>query len=123
MNNLIEEVKKVLDEDLLFEMSTLKKNRYTKLPVNIWLSIKTKGKHNKPRLKIQNNKLDTLSSISDLIPVSIEDEPEILIDKKIKISNSEIQYIKSWIKLNKENLLKFWNQEIDFEDLIEVLKF
>ena len=115
--------KEFLNEEQLFEMSTLKKKRYSKLPVNIWLSIKTEEKHNKPRLKFQNNKSDILSSVKDLIPISIEDEPEILIDTKIAINNKDIQFIKNWIKTNKENLLKFWNQEIDFEDLINVLKF
>ena len=115
--------KEFLKEEQLFEMSTLKKKRYTKLPVNIWLSIKTEERHNKPRLKFQNNKSDTLSSIKDLIPISIEDNPEILIDTKIDINNKDIQIIKNWIKINKVELLKFWNQEIDFEDLINVLKF
>lgn len=115
--------KEFLKEEQLFEMSILKKKRYTKLPVNIWLSIKTEERHNKPRLKFQNNKSDTLSSIKDLIPISIEDNPEILIDTKIDINNKGIQIIKNWIKINKVELLKFWNQEIDFEDLINVLKF
>ena len=107
----------------LDEMSNLTKRR-TGLPMNISVQIETdeqkKYKHNLPRLKFQNNKSDRVTGISDLIPISISDNPKVLIDKKYE--NELYKAAREWIILNKDVLLQFWNQEIDIAELLLLLK-
>lgn len=122
IKKIYEQIEKFLNEESLCEMSNLRKNR-TGLPVNISLQIETdedkKYPHNLPRLKFQNNTADRVTSNSDLIPVSIEDEPKVLINKDY--DKKLFKFVKKWIQVNKEVLLKFWNQEIDEYDLKDML--
>ena len=86
----------------LFEMANVSK-KDTKLPYDIWIDSEGKNgntKQNYPRLIVDYN--------GDRIPVSISDEPEILVNKKIP----EFSKIKSWIKKYSTVLLQHWNKEI-----------
>lgn len=113
------------NDNSLFEYATIKKNRFIQLPVNIWVSVDIKTKHNTPRIKFQNNKSDRLTDINDLIPMSISDKPQILGSNlpKINLSSTDINKIKMFVKKNKDLLLQFWNQEIDEIDLYNSLDF
>lgn len=123
MKEILEELKELLARDTLWEMANIRKNR-TGLPCNISIQFQTddkkKYKHNIPRLKFQNNTSDTVTSERDLIPVSIEDEPRVLIDKKY--DTKPFRYVKEWIILNKDILLQYWNQGIDDYDFIQQMR-
>lgn len=124
INRLNEELKKLLDEDLLYEMSNFRK-KITGLPVNLSLQIQTdeekRYQHNLPRLKFQNNIADTVTSKQDLIPVSIDPiNPEVLIDKPYNKKYYKI--VREWIINHYDLLIKFWNQEIDEFDLKDALQ-
>lgn len=124
MKEILEELRKLIEQDTLWEMTNLRKFE-TGLPVNVSIQFqpddKRKYKHNTPRLKFQNNTSDTVTSISDLIPVSIEDEPRVLIDKPY--NKKLFKLVKKWIQLNREGLLKVWNQEMtEFEFLKQMKK-
>lgn len=117
MKETLEELQKLLEQDTLWEMTAIRKNR-TGLLCNICIQLQTddkkKYKHNVPRSRFQNNISDTVTSENDLIPVSIEDEPRVLTDKPY--NKKLFRLVKKWIQLNKENLLKVWNQEMtEFE--------
>ena len=113
----------LLNEQDMSEMSNFRK-RITGLPMNISLQIETDEEkhyqHNLPRLKFQNNTADRVTSTSDLIPVSISDNPEVLIDKPYDYTL--FKAVKEFIIKNKEALLQFWNQEIDEFELKDMLK-
>lgn len=100
--------------DELLEMANAPKS-ITKTPVIIWIQSNSElgtGQHNTPRLKFQNNKSDKLDK-SSLIPLSIEDNPKILIKNyKLEISSKELMEICDWVSINKDLLLKHWNGEI-----------
>ena len=94
----------------------------TGLPVIVWVSIKVSN-HPRARMKFNKNK-GNVRKVSDLIPISIDDDPQILLNNppKLGISDSEFEQIKNWIKLNKDALISFWNMEIQQDTLISLLK-
>ena len=107
----------------LSEMATLRKER-SGLPVNIYLDDSgswSRSGHWK-RIKFQpdtNNHPDT----RNMIPMSISDDPEILVrDARMSLSSSEIEEIKSFVRNNKEILLKLSDSEIDIQEFIERMR-
>ena len=94
--------KKLLNEnedmEVLLEMSGFRKSD-TNLPVNIWIDdvgAERKTSHNLPRIKFQNDTSDNLKS-RDTIPMSISDNPEVLINNfQTKLSQSDITKIKKF---------------------------
>lgn len=123
-NTVNKQLKELLKEDLLYEMSNFRKH-ITGLPVNLSLQIQTDEEkqypHNLPRLKFQNNASDKVTSRADLIPVSIDaHDPKVLIDKPY--NKKYFKAVRQWIIDNYEALIRFWNQDIDEFELKELLK-
>ena len=97
--------------DELFEMANVSM-KDTKLPYDIWIDSEGKNgntKQNCPRLIVDYN--------GDRIPVSISEDPEILVKKKIP----ELPKIKSWIKKYSVVLLQHWNKEITDKEALNQL--
>ena len=123
-----EDIKNVAyTENMLLEMSNLSQQR-TGLDSIIWIQTNDAqgtGKHNIPRIKFQNNTGMKIQK-DELIPISISDEPEILLKSndlsKIKLSNRQIRAIKLWIIKNRDVLMKYWNDEITTYDAFELLR-
>lgn len=87
--------------DGIYEMANLQPSE-TGLSYSVWVDSEGKDrlpKHNIPRIKILVN--------NEFIPISISDDPEILVDKKVK----NFREVRNWIIKNKEALLKHWNRE------------
>ena len=124
----IEELlKTVYTDEMLLEMATISQNT-TGLDVIIWVqtnNTQSTGKHNLPRIKFQNNTA-TKIQINELIPISISDDPKILLKNndlnKIKISQTQINGIKQWIMKNKEILIDYWEEKITTDELFQKLK-
>lgn len=92
---------KVINEACLYEMANVNKED-TGLPYNLWIDSAGKDRntsHNSPRLKVEVD--------GELIPVSISDNPTILVNN-VKITKFNI--IKRYIKKYKNVLLKHWNR-------------
>lgn len=93
----------------------------THLPVVIWvdnLGSARKGKHNEPRIKVQNVKDD--KAVDDTFSLSISKNPEILSGKR-KLSNDDYKEIVKFVSDNYDVLMKHWNQEIDEDELKEII--
>lgn len=93
----------------------------THLPVVICVDIlgsARKGKHNEPRIKVQNVKGD--KTVDDTFSLSISKNPEILAGKR-KLSNDEYKEIVKFVSDNYDVLMKHWNQEIDEDELKEII--
>lgn len=93
----------------------------THLPVVIWvdnLGSARKGKHNEPRIKVQNVKGD--KAVDDTFSLSISKNPEILSGKR-KLSNDDYKEIVKFVSDNYDVLMKHWNQEIDEDELKEII--
>ena len=100
----------VYTDEMLLEMANISQNT-TGLDVIVWvqtINTQSTGKHNLPRIKFQNN-TSTKIQINELIPISISDNPKILLKNndlnKIKISQTQINEVKLWIVKNKEILI------------------
>ncbi len=117
----------VYTDEMLLGMATISQNT-TGLDVIIWVqtnNTQSTGKHNLPRIKFQNNTA-TKIQINELIPISISDDPKILLKNndlnKIKISQTQINGIKQWIMKNKEILIDYWEEKITTDELFQKLK-
>lgn len=109
----------------LFEMSNIRK-KDTGLPVNIWLDdigSERNVKHNLPRLKIQGNYKDRVSSKTELISVSISDDPQVLVKRpNLEISSSDLKEVLEFIKVHKDTLLGHWNGDLSTSDVLAIFK-
>ena len=117
----------VYTDEMLLGMATISQNT-TGLDVIIWVqtnNTQSTGKHNLPRIKFQNNTA-TKIQINELIPISISDDPKILLKNndlnKIKISQTQINGIKQWIMKNKEILIDYWEEKITTDELFQKLE-
>ena len=117
----------VYTDEMLLGMANISQNT-TGLDVIIWVQTKntqSTGKHNLPRIKFQNNTAAKIQ-INELIPISISDNPKILLKNndldKIKISQTQINGIKQWIIKNKEILIDYWEEKITTDELFQKLK-
>ncbi len=93
------------------EMAIVSK-KDTKLPYDIWIDSEGKNrktKQNYPRLIIDCN--------GNRIPVSISENPEILVKKNIY----DFPKINSWIKKYLAVLLQHWNREITDREALNQL--
>ena len=117
----------IYTDEMLLEMANISQNT-SGLDVIIWVqtnNTQSTGKHNLPRIKFQNNTA-TKIQINELIPISISDNPEILLKNndfnKIKISQAQINGVKQWIVQNKEILIDYWEENITTDELFQKLK-
>ena len=117
----------IYTDEMLLEMANISQNT-TGLDVIIWVqtnNTQSTGKHNLPRIKFQNN-METRVQINELIPISISDNPKILLNNndlnKIKISQAQINGLKQWIVQNKEILIDYWEENITTDELFQKLK-
>lgn len=99
-------------DDYICEMTNLSKAE-TNLPMVVWIESNTRDTHhNTPRLKFANS-YSNKQKEGDLIPISIEREPKILIkNPELKISQSDLNILIEWIKRHYDDLIKVWNQDI-----------
>ncbi len=102
------------EQNMMFEMANLPPKR-TGLKYQIWYSAKIE-KH-KPRIKVD---------IGDGNTISIQIEDHKIIGDTDKISSKDLNNILKWIDINKELLLKYWNDahtgSIDNGDVIDNVK-
>ena len=117
----------VYTDEMLLEMANISQNT-TGLDVIIWVqtnNTQSTGKHNLPRIKFQNNTATKIQA-NELIPISISDNPNILLKNndlnKIKISQAQINELKQWIVKNKEILIDYWKEKITTDELFQKLK-
>lgn len=114
-DNLCEELEhNISEQDMMFEMANLPPKR-TGLKYQIWYS--TKIEKHKPRIKVD---------LGDGKALSIQIEDHKVIGAVDKISSKDLNNILKWIDMNKELLLKYWNDAhsgtIDNGDVIDNVK-
>ena len=117
----------VYTDEMLLEMANISQST-TGLDVIVWVqtnNTQSTGQHNLPRIKFQNNTATKVQT-NELIPISISDEPKILLKNdelsKIKISKAQINRVIKWIVKNKEILIDYWNEKTTTDELFQKLK-
>ena len=87
------------------EMANLTKSD-TGLNYKIWIQIQTGREKHWARIEVEVN--------NEFIPISISQNPEIMIKNKQDIfSSKDLNDIISWIKKNEKLLLEYWNSKGD----------
>jgi hypothetical protein len=89
---------------MLYEMSNLQPDD-TGLNQVIWVSV-ANANHG-PRIKVFNGH----KAVGPSFAVTIEDTPRIIGNHSF-IKTKDINKIKAFVKLNKENLIAYWNYEV-----------
>ena len=117
----------VYTDEMLLEMANISQST-TGLDVIVWVqtnNTQSTGQHNLPRIKFQNNTATKVQT-NELIPISISDNPKILLKNndlnKIKISQAQINGVKQWIVKNQEILIDYWKENITTDELFQKLK-
>ena len=102
----------ILDEDLLFEMANVS-TKDTKLPYELWIDsyVSDIEAKNIPRIKVNVD--------GDLIPVSISDNPKVLVSGKDNFRGKSeiIKYIKKYLDV----FIKHWNKELTDKEALNLL--
>jgi hypothetical protein len=97
------------------EMTVLRKEE-TGLPVAIWLddgaTFLNTG-HAK-RIKFQSDKSGHPVS-TNMVSMSIDDDPQVLVDQKLELKSKEVEMIKAFVKINKEPLLDLSDKKITID--------
>lgn len=96
---------------IYLEMANVSK-KDTGLPYNIWIDSRgslRKNKHYTPRIKVEVN--------DEMIPVSISESPEILVDKKIPKFRTVKRYIIKYYPV----FMKHWNKEYTDKQALNLL--
>ncbi len=104
-------------------MVVLRKDR-TKLPVNIFLDDEGRWMQS-GHLNLIKFQPDTgeRADSSRMVSLSIEDEPRILDGKDfIKITPSQFEEVKQFVRNNKDLILRLGRQEIDIGEFISEMK-
>lgn len=105
-------------QDTLFEMANFG-TKTTGLPMIVYVSEK-KASH-AARIKVSRT-YNHRVLIGDTFSISISDNPKIVAGDEGKITSSDLKKVFDWIILNKETLLKYWNNELLTDELIELIK-
>lgn len=104
------EIKKFLKENAKnrkrMEALTLLRKSDTKLPVNLWISEADCSNH--PWLYFQNNYVDRFTCNMNLIPVTVEEHPKIIIKKQpLLLSLADYKKVTDFISNNCETIIKY----------------
>jgi hypothetical protein len=107
-----------------FLVCTLHKKFYPKiLPSNIYIDDNNSwiklGDKNIVLFQVNNNEK---SNWNNIIPMSIENEPKILVKNiEIKLNNSEIEKIRDFVKKHQKELIKLANGKMDHVDFFKTI--
>lgn len=113
-----EENSQFLGDERFFEMTCVIP-KHTGLPCIIWIS--TKMGNQEAHIKVQGDYSTKMNS-NQLFRVTIANRPQVIGETR-ELSDSDIEYVKEFVKLNKRILLDFWNEvEIDVVKVILQLK-
>ena len=95
----------------------------TGLPVSLYLFNDQFGNNETPRLSIIPDVENHTYDYEEHLLISISDTPKILAHKytKFNIDGSQLAQVFNWIKINKNLLLDYWFQKIDYSDFAKNL--
>jgi hypothetical protein len=101
------------EEQILWEMARIKPS-VSGLPFKIYASAEPTVEHNLPRLKVFID--------NQFYPMAISTSPYWLTDNIPKIHRKQLHNLNKFVKGNVDILLKYWNDEIEEQELYNTLK-
>ena len=115
------EESKIESDNLLFEMSSIRKRTHTKLPCNVFFGTKYGDQMHSPRIKFQNSYSDRIIP-EDLVPMLILTQ-EIPINFNQVLKPKDLDYLIRFVKANKQVFLDVWFDKIDENEIYNKLLF
>ena len=97
-----------------FEMSNLFP-KHTGLPFTVWISVKGGARHD-VRVKVSRTPKATSQNM-----ISVAIRPRIRVVSG-ELNAKELALLSSWIELNREVLIAYWNGGIDTRDALDALQ-
>ena len=97
-----------------YEMSNLFP-KHTGLPFTVWISVKGGARHD-VRVKVSRA---PKAIPADMVSVAIRPRVRVV---EGELDARELAVLSSWIELNREVLIAYWNGDIDTRDAIEALQ-
>lgn len=59
----------------------------------------------------------------DMLPLTVDDDPKVMLSNyELKISQSDFEKVRDFIKVNKENIIKLANDELVNTDFLKLIK-
>jgi len=98
------------------------KPKETGLPVLVFIKQKNLSRYN-PEIRFQNDYSDRITR--NFVSLTISDTPKIPRSKKpvkINIKKEDLEKVKSWVKVNKQDLLDYWTDKIGTIEAVNSLK-
>jgi hypothetical protein len=114
-NNILTDNVQKINEcvELILESPTLKSNE-TGLSLAIWMEKENRqDTTHGPRVKVGTG--NGITNTRTYFSISIEDNPEVKVEPNVRVAEHKINLVKYFIKLNKDNLIKWWNNEITLD--------
>lgn len=112
-----------LKEELLLESPNIPQSD-SGIPCIVYIGADPLTKHNKPRVKIQNNYSTKVTN--DFVPFSIpetdDEEPVQLSGDKLNISKKDMRVVLYWIKDQRKVLLDLWWKRIEAGDARTIIR-
>jgi hypothetical protein len=97
-----------------FEMSNLFP-KHTGLPFTVWISVKGGARHD-VRVKVSRT---SRANPEDMVSVAIRPRVRVV---EGELDAKELALLSSWIELNRDALIAYWNGEIDTRDALDALQ-
>jgi hypothetical protein len=98
------------NDDAIFEMANLPK-RITGLPADLWIDENGDARstgHKERRIKFQKQKGESK------IPISVTDDPQVLVNTPSSLSGQELTQIKQFIITHKTKIENIMNPSVDY---------
>lgn len=84
----------------------------TGVDIDIWVTVKPFWDDiSVPYLQVFGHIDEWIKVDTPFVEISIEDEPKIISEMNLKISDGNFKQVSDWIKLNKDCLIKQWTLE------------
>lgn len=90
----------------------------TGLPMTVCLTTRDTD-HSGARIKVSRNHRRKLS-LDRLVSVSISDDPRLV--GGARLPSQDLRLVRAWILLNRDVLLRHWNQDLSTEDMMAALR-
>ena len=107
----------VQEEISLFEMSNLRPKE-TGLPMVLWIKPSSGTEKHGPRVKVQTIHGEK-AKLGKTVSLSISDNPEIVAGRGL--STKDLKVAATFVRNNKDLLLKFWNDEVGIGEVLQDL--
>jgi hypothetical protein len=118
--NKLQRLSELLSEDDLFEMANIRKDD-TGLPVNIWVSPKPENSKKEIRIKVSksySNRVDPRDTFS----IYLDGREAIVKGDTGELKEKDISTVKSFLISRIDTFRKFWDKQIDDDEIKRLLK-